>query len=65
MTLGILGLYWLQDLLWPIAVAPVSMLDDLWVWASLVWLGAVVPVFWDCWEPYPSAIQASWTKSNP
>ena len=45
MTLGMLGLYWLQDFLWPVALRPVSLLDNVWAWAGVVWLGAVVPGF--------------------
>ena len=43
MTLAIVGLYLLQDFLWPVAVKPVSFADSLWGSASVVWLGAVIP----------------------
>jgi egghead protein (zeste-white 4 protein) len=43
MTLAILGLYLLQDFLWPVAAQPASFADSLWDSASVVWLGAVIP----------------------
>ncbi|MDQ0078434.1 hypothetical protein J2S97_003633 [Arthrobacter oryzae] len=43
MALAIVGLYLLQDFLWPVAVKPVTFADSLWGSASVVWLGAVIP----------------------
>jgi egghead protein (zeste-white 4 protein) len=43
MTLVTIGLYSLQELLWPHAQGPRGLLQQVWSWGSLLWLGAVVP----------------------
>jgi beta-1,4-mannosyltransferase len=43
MTLVTIGLYSLQEPLWPHAQGPRGLLEQVWSWGSLLWLGAVVP----------------------
>ncbi len=43
MVLGIFVLYILQALIWPVSVAPHTLLENIWAWGALLWLGAVIP----------------------
>lgn len=43
LVLGMVGLYALQDLLWPVRYAAHSGWQAAWGWGSLLWLGAVLP----------------------
>ncbi len=42
-TFGILILYFLQAKLWPTSRLPHTLVEDIWSWGSLLWLGAVIP----------------------
>lgn len=43
MVIGIVALYGLQSWLWPSSPAPHTILEHVWSWGSLLWLGAVIP----------------------
>lgn len=43
MTFGVLALYTLQSWLWPINHSPHTIIEDVWSWGALLWLGAVIP----------------------
>ena len=43
LTLGMIGLYGLQDVLWPARSVAHSGWQAAWGWGSLLWLGAVLP----------------------
>lgn len=41
--IGIIALYGLQAWLWPVSRSPHTMIEYVWSWGSLLWLGAVIP----------------------
>ncbi len=43
LTAGITALYLLQAWLWPVSQSPHTLVENIWSWGSLLWLGAVVP----------------------
>lgn len=43
LVVGMIGLYALQDVLWPVHSAAHSSWQAAWGWGSLLWLGAVLP----------------------
>src|SRR5947209_15641828 len=43
LVLGMIGLYAMQDVLWPVRYAAHSGWQAAWGWGSLLWLGAVLP----------------------
>ncbi len=42
-SLGIITLYGLQALFWPTGRTPQTLIENIWSWGSLLWLGAVFP----------------------
>jgi egghead protein (zeste-white 4 protein) len=40
----VIGLYLLQDFVWPVGQKPTTLLDQIWSWLSIVWLCPVLPV---------------------
>lgn len=43
MAIGMTLLYVLQSWLWPVSKPPHTIIEHIWSWGSLLWLGAVIP----------------------
>ena len=43
LVISMAALYCLQAWLWPVAQQPQNLLETIWSWGSLLWVGAVIP----------------------
>ncbi len=43
MGIGMLVLYIIESLLWPVSQEPRTFFEDIWAWLGILWCGAVIP----------------------
>jgi len=43
LMVGMVSLYAIQALIWPVVNTPQNLLETVWSWGALLWLGAVIP----------------------